>query len=77
MDSVTKSTRSKLKDISSISTFNHLLDKLVLSAEERDILILIYVEKKQLSYIADYYGYSEATIKKKHKSMLKKITKVL
>lgn len=35
------------------------------------ILILIYVKKKTLSYIADTYGYSESTIKNKHRRALK------
>lgn len=77
MDSDTKFVMSKLKGIRNVSTFNALLEELMLSDEDKEILTLIYVKKKPLSYIADIYGYSEITIKKKHRSMLKKITNVL
>lgn len=73
----TKSARNELKNISNISTFNSLLDNLMLSDEDKDIMRLIYVKKKNLSYIADTFGYSESTIKNRHKKVLKLITNLL
>ena len=73
----TKSARNELKNISNISTFNSLLDNLMLSDEDKDIMKLIYVKKKNLSYIADTFGYSESTIKNRHKKVLKLITNLL
>lgn len=77
MNNDTKSARNELKNISNISTFNSLLDNLMLSDEDKDIMKLIYVKKKNLSYIADTFGYSESTIKNRHKKVLKLITNLL
>lgn len=77
MNNDTKSARNELKNISNISTFNSLLDNLMLSDEDKDIMRLIYVKKKNLSYIADTFGYSESTIKNRHKKVLKLITNLL
>lgn len=70
-------TRNKLKSIPRVSTFMELLNSCTLSDEDKEILKMHYVQNKNLSYIADVLGYSESTIKKKHKKILCKISKIL
>lgn len=65
--------RNKLKDISSVSDFNSLLENLMLSDEEIKLMKMHYKDKKTLSYIADELGMSEANVKKKHSKILNKI----
>lgn len=70
-------TRNKLKSIPKVSTFMELLDSCTLSDEDKKIIKMHYVQGKNLSYIADMLGYSESTIKKKHKKILYKLSKIL
>lgn len=70
-------TRNKLKSIPKVSTFMELLDSCTLSDEDKEIIKLHYVQHKNLGYIADTLGYSESAIKKKHKKILCKISKIL
>ena len=44
MDEETQKTRKKLKGISSVEEFNDLLERTMLSTEEKQILILYYKE---------------------------------
>lgn len=70
-------TRKKLKSIPRVSTLVELLDACTLSDEDKTIIKMHYVQNKNLGYIADILGYSESTIKKKHKKILCKISKIL
>lgn len=70
-------TRKRLRDIVEIRTFSDLLDRCILSDEDRKIMDLHYLQNKDLSYIADLLGYSEGTIKKRHRRVLKKLNKIL
>ena len=70
-------TRNKLKSIPKISTLVELLDSCTLSEEDKTIIKMHYVQGKNLGYIADILGYSESTIKKRHKKILNKISKLL
>lgn len=70
-------TRNKLKSIPKVSTFMELLDSCTLSNEDKEIVKLHYVQNKNLGYIADMLGYSESAIKKKHKKILCKLSKIL
>ena len=70
-------TRKKVQGIASISTFQDILDKTILSDDEKHLLVLHYLENKDFNYIADMLGYSESTIKRKHKKALNKISKIL
>lgn len=69
--------RKKLQGIASISTFQDILNKTILSDDEKNLLVLHYLENKDFNYIADMLGYSESTIKRKHKKALNKIAKIL
>ena len=73
MDKENSETRKKLKGISSIDEFRSILERTMLSEEEKQILILYYKEKKSLAYIADELGMSEVTVKRKHRKMLMKL----
>ena len=73
MDKENAETRKKLKGISSIDEFRSILERTMLSNEEKQILILYYKEKKSLAYIADELGMSETTVKRKHRKMLMKL----
>ena len=70
-------TRKKVQGIASISTFNDLIEKTILSDSEKQVLILHYLENKDFCFIADMLGYSESTIKRKHKKALSKLSKIL
>jgi RNA polymerase sigma factor (sigma-70 family) len=70
-------TRKKLQNIPRISSLMELLDSCTLSDEDKEIIKMHYVQNKTLSYIADILGYSESTIKKKHKKILSKLNKLL
>lgn len=77
MDEETQKTRKRLKGIWSVEEFNDLLERTMLSTEEKQILILYYKEQKTLTYIADFLGMSEITVKRKRKKLLMKIGKML
>lgn len=70
-------TRNKVKEIVEIQTFSELLDKCILSDEEREIMKLHYLRGKNFSYIGDLLGYSESSIKKKHRKILRKLNKII
>ena len=70
-------TRNRLKKIVEIQTFSDLLNRCILSEEDRQIMELHYLRGKDLHYIADLLGYSEGTIKKKHRRILKKLKQIL
>ena len=70
-------TRNKLKNIPKVSTLVEILDSCTLSDEDKTIIKMHYIQNKNLGYIADILGYSESTIKKKHKRILNKLSKIL
>ena len=70
-------TRRKIKGIASVSSFYSLIDNTVLTSTEKQILILHYIDGKDFRFIGDTLGYSESTIKKKHRKILAKLSKVL
>ena len=75
MDEHLKNLRHKIKGVPNIKTFQDLLLNLKVSDEDKDILRAIYINNKTLSYIADTFGYSEGTIKRRHKKCLRLIAK--
>lgn len=77
MDEETQKTRKKLKGISSVEEFSDLLERTMLSTEEKQILILYYKEQKTLTYIADFLGMSEITVKRKHKKTIDENRKIV
>ena len=70
-------TRKKIRDIAEVSSFNDLLDQTTLSDDDKKLLFLFYIKHKDFRYIGDTLGYSESTIKRRHKKALQKISKIL
>lgn len=70
-------TRRKLKSIYDVKTFKDLLDTCILTEDERTIIELHYLKGKDLAYIADTLGFSESTVKRKHRNILSKLNKAL
>lgn len=66
-------TRNKLKRIPTKIEFNSLLESIILSDKEKQLMQLYYVEQKDFDYIADLMGYSKAGIIKMHQRILKRI----
>lgn len=77
MNSINKTTRNKLKEIPTKKELEDLVDKLILSDDERDVILMHYRDKKPLSYIADIIGITKSSVNKKHKSALLKISKIM
>ena len=77
MDNINKITRDKLKEIPTKKELEDLVDKLILSDDERNIILMHYRDKKPLSYIADIIGITKSSVNKKHKSALLKISKIM
>lgn len=70
-------TRRKLKEIADISSFTALLNSSTLSDIDKRILRLHYIDEKDFRYIGDMLGFSESTIKRRHRKALVKISKIL
>lgn len=70
-------TRQKLKDIADVKTFNDLLDRCILTEQERSILEQHYLHGRNFLSIAMEMGYSEDAVKHKHQKILKRIKKLL
>ncbi len=65
--------RRRLHGIASVAEFERLLNSRILTDTDKQILRMHYIEGKPLSYIGDILGYSESGIKKKHRSILRRI----
>lgn len=70
-------TRRKLKEIADISSFTSLINAATLSHTDKQLLLLHYIDEKDFQYIGDMLGFSESTIKKRHKKALNKLSKML
>ena len=70
-------TRKKIQNIADISSFQELLNQTTLSSADKRILFLHYIESYDFRYIGDMLGYSESTIKRRHKKALAKISKLI
>ena len=70
-------TRNKLKGIADISSFTDLLNNSTISDDDKLLLRLHYLQGKDFRYIGDMLGYSESTIKQRHRRILKKLSKLL
>lgn len=68
-------TRRRLKAIPLVADFEAILGRCTLSEEEKEILRRYYIEKQDFRFIGDALGYTERTMKDKHKKILAKISK--
>ena len=69
--------KHKVKSINRKIDFYNLLDQVILTENEKKMMILYYVEGKSLDYIADELGYSVQGISKMHKRILNKLEDLL
>ena len=69
-------TRRKIQDISSVKTFEELLENCILTDEDKMLMRLHYLNGKDFRFIGDYLGFSESTIKRRHKKILQKLNKM-
>lgn len=76
MDKKTAKARKELKEIETVEDFENVLEQIMLSEEEKKLLRLHYKDNKTLAYIADELGMSEANVKKIHRKLLLKISKL-
>lgn len=67
----------KLQQICEVEEFEQILKQCILTEDERTILRLHYLEGKNLAYIGDVLGWSESTVKAKHRKILKKLNNFL
>lgn len=70
-------TRQKLRDIAEVKTFDELLNRCVLTEEERQLMREHYLNGKSFVSISMDIGYSEDWVKHRHQKILKKIQKLL
>lgn len=69
--------KHKVKNINRKTDFNSLLEESMLSKIEKKMMVMYYLENKQINYIADELGYSEQGIIKMHKRILNKLESLL
>ena len=65
--------RKQLKEISLVTTFEGLLAECTLSDIDKELLRMHYLQEKDFRFIGDSLGFTEATIKARHRKALKKI----
>lgn len=70
-------TRKKLKNITLVTAFEDLLSQCTLSDTDKEILRMHYLQEKEFSFIGDTLGFSEATIKQRHRKALKKLSNLI
>ena len=66
-------TRRKLKEIPTRQEFEGLLNKSTLSPEDKALMYMHYLDGKDFRFIGDSLGFSEQTIKYRHRKILRKI----
>lgn len=69
-------TRRKIQDISSVKTFEELLENCILTDEDKMLMRLHYLNGKDFRFIGDSLGFSESTIKRRHKKILQKLNRM-
>lgn len=72
-----KQARARLREVPQISTLLSILDDCAITETDRNIIIMHYVNGYNFDFIADSLGYSVSAIKKKHKRILDKISKII
>lgn len=59
------------------TAFNDILEEMLLSDKEKQMMQLFYLERKDLGYIADVMGYTKSGVSSMHKRVLRKIERML
>ena len=69
--------KNRLKHISSVEDFRQMLNGVMLSDADKQMLEMIYIKGNDFRYIADSLGFSESTIKRRHKQAIAKLNNML
>jgi DNA-directed RNA polymerase specialized sigma subunit len=69
--------KRKVKDIPDIRSFNSLLEASTFSDIDKEIIRMYYLQERDFAYIADSLGYTEQTVKLKHKKAIMKLSKLI
>lgn len=75
MKKETRVAKDFVLNINSKSDFNDLLDSMLFSDEEKQIMTMIYVKGQDQTFVADMLGLSLSSVNKKHRKILQKIYK--
>ena len=70
-------TRRYLRWISDVAAFNELLDAVILSEQEKQLMQLHYIDKQDFRFIGDKLGLSESSVKRKHREILRTIERYI
>ena len=70
-------TRRKLMAIADINDFLGLLDRCVLTEEDKTLMKMHYIDGKDFRYIGDALGFSERCVKERHRRIVSKISHLL
>lgn len=70
-------TRRKIKNIPDKKTFLKLLDDSTLTNQEKEMMILRYLDNKSFVAIGMALGYSDTTMKTWHRKALSKLSDIL
>lgn len=73
VDEKRKETKHRLKEICSVDDLKELLNRTLLTDDEREIIWKVYKEGKTLDIVADEIGMSRTTTARKHRRALHKI----
>ena len=73
MKKETRVAKDFVLNITSKSDFNDLLDSMLFSDEEKQIMTMIYVKGQDQTFVADMLGLSLSSVNKKHRKTLRQI----
>ena len=66
-----------MRSIPSKVEFEEIIDSSTLSPDDKELMRMHYLDGKDFRFIGDTLGFSEATIKYRHRKALRKIGNIL
>lgn len=70
-------TRRYLRQISDVAAFNEVINAVILSEQEKQLMQLHYIDKQDFRFIGDKLGLSESSVKRKHREILRTIERYI
>ena len=70
-------TRRYLRRISDVAAFNEVINAVILSEQEKQLMQLHYIDKQDFRFIGDKLGLSESSVKRKHREILRTIERYI
>ncbi len=77
MNKELREAKAYLKGIATKEELNSVLDSIVLSTRDREIVGRLYLQQEGIDYIADNLSYSSVTIKRVNHDFLVKLSCIL